>query len=257
MINTEPDDQAGGNPGPWPRHDIICLGLELRPSVQKHMVMLGVVGSIVKDKHLLPDTYFSNSRNVLNTYFVKVSWGWTLTLLTPFIYLTSEKKWTNVLCRLSSLVVATAVWYTFTEAFFYIEDVTGTSCVIPKYEGKVQVPHDEIKTSLRCRRAGGQWDGFDISGHSFILSFCVLVIADEMAHTANIKLSYSNTVLDLVYVSLNVIVVIWVFMFCCTSVYFHEFSQKFLGTFFGILGWYITHRYKGKVTPLQQPPIRR
>ncbi|XP_010873505.2 fat storage-inducing transmembrane protein 2 [Esox lucius] len=225
-----------------------CKALWRIPLVGQRLpwIFLGIsiVGSIVKDTHLLPDTYFSNSRNLLNTYFVKVSWGWTLMLLTPFILLTSyNKEWTYALRRLSSLVVATAIWYTVTETFFYIEDATGTSCLMPESQVKGQVPYNEINTSSRCRKAGGQWDGFDISGHSFILSYSALVIAEEMAPMANVEMEVnSNTVLDLIYISLNSIVIIWVFMFCCTSVYFHAFSHKFFGTVFGILGWYITYR---------------
>ncbi|KAK6308374.1 hypothetical protein J4Q44_G00216450 [Coregonus suidteri] len=147
------------------------------------LIFLGIsiVGSVVKHTQIVPETYFSNRRNVVNMYFVKVSWGWTLLLLTPFILFTSYKRLTFALRRLSSLVVATAIWYTFTEAFSYIEGTTGT-CHVPEPEAMDQVPHhDEITSKWSCRKAGGQWDGYAISGHSFILSYSALIIAEEMA----------------------------------------------------------------------------
>ncbi|KAM9505180.1 acyl-coenzyme A diphosphatase FITM2-like [Salvelinus alpinus] len=196
---------------------------------------LSMVGSLVKSTQLVPETYFSNSRNVLNMYFVKVSWGWTLLLLTPFIFLIHyNDSLTFALRRMSSLVVATAIWYTFTETFFYIEDATGTC-------HRDQVPHKEFTTKWRCRSAGGQWDGYDISGHSFILSYSALIIAEEMAPMATMERN-RNIVLDLLYVSLNGIVFIWIWMFMCTSVYFHNFWQNGLGTVFGILAWFVTYR---------------
>ncbi|XP_024239825.1 acyl-coenzyme A diphosphatase FITM2 [Oncorhynchus tshawytscha] len=198
-------------------------------------LVLSIVGSLVKSTQLVPETYFSNSRNVLNMYFVKVSWGWTLLLLTPFIFLIYYKdSLTFALRRMSSLVVATAIWYTFTETFFYIEDATGTC-------HRDQVPHKEFTTKWRCRNAGGQWDGYDISGHSFILSYSALIIAEEMAPMATMERN-RNIVLDLLYVSLNGIVFIWIWMFMCTSVYFHNFWQNGLGTVFGILAWFVTYR---------------
>ncbi|XP_041755596.1 acyl-coenzyme A diphosphatase FITM2-like [Coregonus clupeaformis] len=169
-------------------------------------------------------------------YFVKVSWGWTLLLFTSY------KSLTFALRRLSSLVVATAIWYTFTEAFSYIEGATGTRHV-PESEAMDQVPHhDEITSKWRYMKAGGQWDGYAISGHSFIPSYSALIIAEEMEPMVNMMKKDRNTVLDLLYVSLNWIVIIWIWMFVCTSVHFHDFSEKFLRTVLGILLWFVTYR---------------
>ncbi|KAF3860866.1 hypothetical protein F7725_001121 [Dissostichus mawsoni] len=127
-------------------------------------------GSVLKELELVPQTYFSSTRNALNVYFVKVSWGWTLLLLTPFLLLSNSSfsRSVSFLCRrLLSLAVATAVWYAFTETFFYIEDATG-SC----YEtDALDVVNKEFVTKASCRRAGFLWDGYDISGHSFILAY--------------------------------------------------------------------------------------
>ncbi|XP_047438541.1 acyl-coenzyme A diphosphatase FITM2 [Mugil cephalus] len=208
-------------------------------------LLISVVGSILKELELVPQTYFSSSRNALNVYFVKVSWGWTLLLLTPFLLLSNSsfsRSITFLGRRLMSLAVATAVWYVCTETFFFIEDVSG-AC----YENTARsVTNNEFTSKVTCRRAGFHWDGYDISGHSFILAYSALFIMEETAPMASIRTASLSAlpkmVLNLLYVALNLILIIWVWMFACTSVYFHDPSHKLLGTICGLLGWYLTYR---------------
>lgn len=223
-------------------------------------LLIAAVGSIVKELEFVPDTYFSSSKNALNVYFVKVSWGWTLLLLTPFLLLSNSSFSRSVSFlgrRLLSLVVATAVWYVCTETFFYIEDLTG-SC----FEGNgLGVIKEELTTKASCRRAGHHWLGYDISGHSFILAYSSLFIMEEIAPMSSSKSAtlsaLPRVVLNLLYVALNLIIIIWVWMFTCTSVYFHDPSHKLLGTVCGLLGWYLTYRvwYLSPMSP-GLPPQR-
>uniref|UniRef100_A0A672MHG6 Fat storage-inducing transmembrane protein 2-like n=1 Tax=Sinocyclocheilus grahami TaxID=75366 RepID=A0A672MHG6_SINGR len=172
-------------------------------------------------------------------YFVKVSWAWTIALLLPFIRYSNiyNRNHTFVLRRLTSLLVATSIWYTCTETFSYIEDITG-SCF---ESDTMQVIHGDITTKAACKKAGFIWDGFDISGHSFILAYSSLVIVEEMVPMLNIPRSDRNVLLDYIYIALNAIVAIWIWMFGCTSVYFHDIIDKTIGTLCGILGWYVTY----------------
>ncbi|XP_026189512.1 acyl-coenzyme A diphosphatase FITM2 [Mastacembelus armatus] len=219
------------------------------PSVRQSLpwvfLLISLVGSCAKELELVPQTYFSNRRNVFNVYFVKMSWGWTLLLLTPFIALCnySFSRSMSFLCqRLMSVVVATAIWYICTETFFYIEDVTGLcfeTCTM-------NVIKKELTSKASCKRANLYWQGYDISGHSFILSYAALFIMEETVPMASLKTASLSAlpqmVLKLLYVALNLIMIIWVWMFSCTSVYFHDPSHKLLGTLCGLLGWYLTYR---------------
>ncbi|KAJ8390202.1 hypothetical protein AAFF_G00109410 [Aldrovandia affinis] len=235
----------------------------IRQNLPWLFLLISVTGSITKELQLIPDSYFSNTRNVLNIYFVKVSWGWTLLLLFPFVTLSNafnNRGLGFVLRRLSSLAVATAIWYTCTHSFFYIEDVTGTC-----YESKaMQAVRSEFTAKADCRRADFTWHGFDISGHSFILAYSTLIIVEEMAAMINLKdagvqsQEYVNVALDLLYLALNAIVALWIWMFTCTSVYFHDIYQKLLGTTCGILGWYLTYQvwYPKPLSP-GLPPLQR
>ncbi|XP_070695741.1 acyl-coenzyme A diphosphatase FITM2 isoform X2 [Pempheris klunzingeri] len=149
-------------------------------------LLISVVGSVLKELQLVPQTYFSSSRNALNVYFVKVSWGWTLLLLTPFLLLSNSSFSRSVAFlgrRLLSLLVASAIWYICTETFFYIEDVTG-SCF---ETDAMDVINTEFASKAGCRQAGFHWHGYDISGHSFILAYSSLFIVEETAPMATLK----------------------------------------------------------------------
>lgn len=179
------------------------------------------------------------------SYFIKLSWGWTLLLLTPFILLADSSFSRNASFlgrRLLSLVVATAIWYVCTGTFFYIENVTG-SC----YEtDTMEVVKKEFTVKGSCRQAGFHWHGYDISGHAFILAYSALLIREEMAPMGSLKVTgYSalpRMVLNLLYIVLNLILIIWVWMFACTSVYFHDLSHKLIGTVCGLSAWFLTYR---------------
>ncbi|XP_035997965.1 fat storage-inducing transmembrane protein 2 [Fundulus heteroclitus] len=218
------------------------------PSVRQNFpwlfLLISFVGSFLKHQELVPQSYFSSSKNLVNVYFVKLSWGWTLLLLTPFVLISSSfsSSASYLVRRLSSLVVATFVWYVCTGAFLHIEDIWGTCS-----ESRTSLVATKGFTSkATCRQAGFHWQGFDISGHSFILTYSSLLIMEETSpmaflRTAGLPALY-RTALNLLYVALNLIVMTWVWMFFCTSVYFHDPMDKILGTGCGLLGWYLTYR---------------
>lgn len=195
------------------------------------------------------------------SYFIKLSWGWTLLLLTPFILLANSlfsRKVSFLGRRLLSLVVATAVWYVCTATFVYVENVTG-SC----YEtDTMDVSKKEFPVKVSCRQAGFHWHGYDISGHAFILAYSSLLIVEEMAPMGSLTMvSFSalpRMVLNFLYIALNLILIIWVWMFACTAVYFHDMSHKLIGTVCGLLAWFLTYRV-WYVTPLSPglPPVRQ
>lgn len=188
---------------------------------------------------------------------MKISWGWTLLLLTPFLIISNlvNRSVTFVCRRLLALIVATAVWYVCTETFFYIEDITG-ACFD---SATMDVLNGTFSSKVSCRQAGLHWHGYDISGHSFILAYSALIIVEEIAPMAYLKAAASTgTLLNFLYLSLNAIVVIWIWMFACTSVYFHDISHKLLGTLCGVSGWYVTYRvwYPSPLSPGLPPQLQ-
>ncbi|NXQ49691.1 FITM2 protein, partial [Catharus fuscescens] len=207
----------------------------------------------LKDSELVPDTPLQNKRNPLNVYFVKMAWAWTLWLLLPFITLTTyelarskflygrTKSALLVLRRLGALLVGTAVWYLCTGLFLYVENLTG-ECSL---QGKPGQPPRLYASKQECHQDSGVWNGFDISGHCFLLSYCAMMILEEVAVLEALSIERSSklrVLINVLLVSLCFLTVIWVFMFLSTALYFHDFSQKLLGVLIGLSAWYGTYR---------------
>lgn len=89
-------------------------------------ILLVFFGSILSDVLPIPGSYFSRKDNLFNVYFVKLSWGWTMTFVGSFVYLTS-----NIYCcgdqvrirkHFLRLLVATLNWFLWTNLFVQVED---------------------------------------------------------------------------------------------------------------------------------------
>ncbi|KAM4623174.1 acyl-coenzyme A diphosphatase FITM2 [Discoglossus pictus] len=211
------------------------------------LVCIVVGGSVLKEVSPLPDSYLNNKRNFLNVYFVKFSWAWTFWLLLPFIVLTNYTLTQSkrvVLRRINTLLVGTVIWFVCTRFFQYVENLTGT-CLVPHTLSDVSKQNKEYGDRRECMLNGGTWQGFDISGHAFLLPYCILIILEETSVIHDIKLqrSWKRAAINALFVALGVLSSIWVWMFFCTAIYFHDFFQKIIGATFGILGWYVTYKW--------------
>ena len=202
-----------------------------------------LTGSFLHDFLPFPQSYLSNKRNVFNVYFVKLGWGWTLGLMIPFMCLTSlvytSCKPFAMLKHLSRLAVGTFGWYFWVNFFVFIEEQTGFC------EG------EETLTSKRiCHLQGFHWDGFDISGHTFLLTYSALIITEEVQVKRNLEtdapqLLKQNVILrsliDAFFTGSALLLLLWEFMLVCTTLYFHTVLQKVLGALIAFFTWYITY----------------
>jgi len=236
------------------------------------------VGSAMADAGFpFPKTYFSNSQNVLNQYFVKIGWGWTLSLTSAYVYLTASVYCAGdrklIVNHMLRMLVATAIWFTCTNLFVYIESQTGT-CSSSKF-----------RTRQNCLLKGHRWMGFDISGHCFILIFSHLVIAEELRSLRNweriadivrneqfdhespikdleddqklaIKTNYDKYTpyIRLLFILLTVLAILWDMMLVATVMYFHNMVQKVLGGVFAVLPWYFIYKFWYPSSVLPPPP---
>jgi len=227
------------------------------------MFLIVLVGSVVCALDLAPkDSIFADKHNIVNIYMVKYSWGWTLLLLIPTTVfpaaLYSGFQRGLIMRHLSRLLVSHCIWWTVTNLFVAIDSNVG-ECEI-----------DSITNRYKCIHSGHQWLGFDISGHVFLLTYCVFVIKEE---AANIKLEvwyeFENTLdrehhvtdklkarevllklhgwcswfvepLELMNLAL---MLVWVFMAACTSIYFHTMAEKVLGFSIALTAWYLTYHW--------------
>lgn len=217
-----------------------------------------LTGSFLHDFLPFPQSYLSNKRNVFNVYFVKLGWVWTLGLMIPFMCLTSlvytSCKPFAMLKHLSRLAVGTFGWYFWVNFFVFIEEQTGFC------EG------EETLTSKRiCHLQGFHWDGFDISGHTFLLTYSALIITEELQvkqyktwfnstkseTDAPQYLKHLSPLIDAFFTGSALLLLLWEFMLLCTTLYFHTVLQKVLGALIAFFTWYITYEiwYKNGLSP--------
>lgn len=134
--------------------------------------------SLIGDFVPFPKSYFSRSDNLFNVYFVKIGWFWTLLFSVPYLALSSyticcgdiKRLYGNHLPR---ILIATMFWWGWTKAFNVIETTFGR-CSTRGFD-----------TKSSCLKAGHLWQGFDISGHAFILIYSSLVLIEEARPIVN------------------------------------------------------------------------
>ena len=205
--------------------------------------------------------WLADKNNAVNSLLVKWSWGWTLLCLCPSVMLTAflytGLRWWAALRHFSRLLVAHCMWFSVTHAFVLLDSAVG-AC------------GDGSGSSRReCLRGGGSWAGFDISGHVFLLSYCVYVLTEEVAGLrwevwgefdgclqmetrALSKQAWVKEVLPSMHrlssplaVVLELLaaalMAVWVAMMVSTSLFFHSLAEKLVGGVCGWLAWQLTY----------------
>ncbi len=222
-----------------------------------------VTGSFFHDFFPLPSCYLSHKRNIFNVFFVKKGWGWTCGMLTFYIVASLMTKKIKdpkqIRGNVLRLFYLTAVWYFATSVFEYIENLTGFC------EGEVSIAN---KTD--CSKQRSRWFGFDISGHCFLLTYCILILNEELQGFVSLKdkidkrnakdekkesISLTNLTtnskhfhfMDTVSMAMTLLMILWEFMLVLTCLYYHTVYQKVLGTVFGILAWHFIYNIMCKV----------
>ena len=233
-------------------------------SVKIGIYLMGVmVGSVLCDLFVVPKSYFSDKRNIFNQYFVKLGWGWTLTLVGAYVALTSWVyccgRWEAVRRHLMRMVVATVQWYVCVNVFRRIENVVGV-CT-----------DSEHLDRDACIADGKGWLGFDISGHVFLLVHNMLTISEEMKtfkdwrklgdmlqdedlqskrkvteeEISESRKSYKELTpyIKAVFVAVAAIAVLWEVMLLMSVVYrFHTLPQKVTACFVAVFCWFLSYR---------------
>ncbi|MEJ1280313.1 fat storage-inducing transmembrane protein 1 [Cricetulus griseus] len=192
--------------------------------------------------HVNSRTIFASHGNFFNIKFVNSAWGWTCTFLGGFVLLVvflATRRVAVTARHLSRLVVGAAVWRGAGRAFLLIEDLTG-SCFEPLPQGLLL---HELPDRRSCLAAGHQWRGYTVSSHTFLLTFCCLLMAEEAAVFAK-YLAHglpAGAPLRLVFL-LNVLLLgLWNFLLLCTVIYFHQYTHKVVGAAVGTFAWYLTY----------------
>lgn len=235
------------------------------------LFLVSLIGDFFPD--LYPRTYFASSRNVLNVYFVKMGWAWTLLLSAPLSLMISYtlccgNRERLLRSHLPRIIIATVFWFVWTKLFNVVENAYGR-CNVRGFANKSE-----------CLKGGHFWRGFDISGHAFILIYSSLVIIEESRPICGweyirdhirteehsravgdrlstnplrfLKDSELRTMKGLYekytpairvwFVGCAVLQLLWDVMLVCTMLYYHRMVEKLLSGVFAVVTWYVTYR---------------
>ncbi|ESO82823.1 hypothetical protein LOTGIDRAFT_184623 [Lottia gigantea] len=226
-------------------------------------LMVVLIGSVICDLHAMPRGFFSDKKNFLNVYFIKLGWGWTLSLIGPFIFMTSFVyccgNLNQVRRHVMRLAVGTVWWYVCTSFFVYVNKNVGV-CTL-----------SNLKDSKSCLEAGKSWLGFDISGHVFLMIHSLLIISEEMKcfkDWTKLKLSLDDEnltqrknlsaseisqaktshkqltpLIQINVVFITLLSLLFEFMLLITIIYrFHTLSQKVFAAFIAVGFWFVDYR---------------
>lgn len=231
--------------------------------------------SLIADVATIPKTYLSRSDNAFNQYFVKFAWGWNLIVLVPYIVFTSYiyccgKIDAIIKHHVSRLFIATFFWWFWTSFFNIIE---------ANY-GKCSVRGEQFNSKGACLKNGHYWNGFDVSGHSFILIYGSLVLIEETRSMINwdsikeyirteehrratkdnetqnplknltndqlkiLQINYEKYTpfIRAIFIVITIFQLLWDIMLVSTMLYYHIMIEKFLGGAVAVLTWFFTYR---------------
>lgn len=237
------------------------------PSIKaKILFVMVIIASGICSLSFAPRTYFDNRKILLNKVFVKFSWGWTLLLLIPLVTLSSyiyeKASKIDVFKNLLRIVIAHIIWFVVTSVFLVLDHAVGT-CSNVNFEHR-----------SACQNNGSIWYGFDISGHTFLLSYCVLVITEECAPVSptmwqqagiiisnvtefnHLLRSYYkiSSVMNVLRVYAVILILLATLMTLTTNLYFHTMPEKILGFLIAVSCWYVTYSYMyGQILFIPKP----
>ncbi|KJE96303.1 inositol phospholipid synthesis protein Scs3p [Capsaspora owczarzaki ATCC 30864] len=246
----------------------VADGIHL-PWVVVLQAIVVVFGSVLAN--LDAEHYFADKTNILNIMFVKRGWAWTVGLLVVFklaVVLDGRQSWRHFSNVCARLAIATAGWWCVTTGLDTVRHWTGV-CSDPLHE-----------TRRLCVHNGHRWDSLDLSGHTFLLAFSMLVIWEELrphfelpferataAALATEASSSSPSESSSPNLNLNLnpngastsaetgtgrlstpalwvlvaLFVLWAFMLCTTALYFHTWVEKLVGLLLAQAIWFLQY----------------
>jgi hypothetical protein len=206
--------------------------------------------------HPLSKTHrWASKANPLNVYFIKKAWGWTSAAF--LLAWSTGPPSTRTASRLARWLAGTAVWLVFTAWFFgpaLIERIvlaSGGECVVALPSGgSLSLPaeycHAHVAVSPATHPAlfasdlessfslPSEWratprlrKGHDVSGHIFLLTLSILLLAQQLA--PSFRLTRWSTPHTLAVCANVALIGIWLFASGTTSVYFHSPGEKITG----------------------------
>ncbi|XP_068213720.1 acyl-coenzyme A diphosphatase FITM2-like [Palaemon carinicauda] len=228
--------------------------------------------SMLKETHPSHLDILTGKHSILNQVFVKLGWLWTSSIFALYglLSLSIHKKPFPILGRLCvRYVVTTLIFYIWCAVIFpMVESYTG-ACL----HKRIQV--FDITKRECLKRRGYEYDSFDISGHSYLMTYCVLILMEESKESlyflqlsrylrkaeipvkdsdhplldrneaAQLETNFNvmRPIILISYLAVFFLCILWDFMLIITTIYYHTFSEKVLGSILAMCMWYLLYNF--------------
>ncbi|XP_071513133.1 acyl-coenzyme A diphosphatase FITM2-like isoform X2 [Panulirus ornatus] len=231
-----------------------------------------LIFSLMKESMDIPHfEILTGKQSVLNKMFVKKGWGITCVVfvLYQLVSLTLHTKWKASLKKLLVRAVATTFFFFIWCAVIFqlIENYT-QACTYRNIRFEL--------TKKECHnKADHVYHSFDISGHSYLLTYCVLIMMEESkeivyflclrrylrgahedtveevslpvleakeAKRMTLRLTILSPIVVIVFMCVVLLCLLWDFMLIVTTIYYHTFLEKVIGTTLAVSMWYMLYR---------------
>ena len=168
--------------------------------------------------------YSAQPKNILNEYFVKLGWGWTLGMVLPFSLICGFvfDRWRGTVSAGVRCAVATGVWFGFTTLFDILRKTLDTD--------------------------------FDISGHAFILIWSNLFLVEEgkaykgWESVKEAAKDFNRPLLTLLIwparfllVAMTALSLLWDIMYFSTVLFFHTWEEKVIAIALALFDWLVIY----------------
>lgn len=230
-----------------------------------------------KDTPGIDDSHMLKTLVSFNHFFVKYIWFWTWCTVLPFatayaLLVQSHssynfKKRSRASVNYFKLlhpfirvgVFGSIIWAVFNVLKTFLREHTGR-CVI-KGTSKVILKATTLKACKWYGNLdGGEWTGFNISGHCFMLNFCTLIMLNELEEYVYMKKRINNEPLKLMYWFCAGFIVMCQSMVLITYCFYHEPLEKIAGTILAVVCWQLLYEELFKkrlfLPRLIAPPIK-
>ena len=202
----------------------------------------------------------------LNTFVIRFGFGWVMTLLIPLVIVTtriySKNSNVTILGNLFRLIINGFVWFVATSVFVWYYASQGMCLVVEQ----TNQTHTAVKNLLfnECKRQGHHWTGFDISGHTFLLIFCNLILIEEIKVTRIIDRIALQTVpsvttesdfqlnqamskkdrliIQIIVCLVGLTAISYDYVLLITVFYYHTVLEKMLALLTASICWYLCYR---------------
>lgn len=134
-----------------------------------------IILSIIFNWIEIPATYFSDSKNILNVFFMKYSYVYIIVFLLPFVtclhLIYGFGNWRNVVIPILRFFTCGIILCAMSTTFDISSYLFGV-CSASEFNNEEFI----------CRWYSYKWKAFDISGHIFHNIFGILIIIEEASY---------------------------------------------------------------------------